>query len=314
MTKDDVVISHWAIGPSYRKELKETLSKLPLSETWFNTIILTDYPSDFAEFYRKKNILAVLDIAEQRKHHTWSFELEKLAPATLDEATYSKEFTKLRDVNEKFSYSLHRFSLPWIAANGFSKFLILDSDVRFRNFRDDNFVESFIKMNFNSLPENCKTKLIPGHIVDAPAQYKLHDFLAELIEKQFSEIHIPRDFSGIRIGDGPIKLYNFDNSYEVLRYFDVWNFIIKTLAGEYRNLLFENNMVGPYVINDEVIISLLNKFLNLNQYHNAFAGLYIVHNAEKTRYFSLTHENYLPAHTLEEFLTINNLTLSDIDR
>lgn len=318
MTKDELVISYWAIGPTYRRELKENLARQPLSKNWFNIIILTDYPNDFAEFVHNKNILAVLDIAEQRELHPWSIELEKLAPATTDEAVYSTEFNKLRQVNQQFSYSLHRFSLPWISSNGFSKFILLDADVRLINYDETNtedYIESFINANFMNMPSGYKMKFLPGRIIEKTDMFvgKLHDVLADLIEQEFSEIRIPRDFVNIRIGDGPIKIYKFDDSNEVLKYFDVWNFVTKNMMGKYRQMLFENHMVGPYAVNDELLIAFINKFLNIPSEYNSVNYFTIAHNTFKTRYFAMVSGNYLSANSLEEFLKINNITLDDIN-
>lgn len=318
MTKDDLVISYWAIGPTYRRELKENLEKQPLHEDWFNIVILTDYPNDFTEFFHNKNILAVLDLAEQRKHHTWSVELEKLAPATTNEEIYSKEFNKLREVNEKFSYSLHRFSLPWIASNGFSNFVLLDADVRF-TYTDGTdtiqYMEEFVKYNLQKMPTDCKMKLLPGRMIEGTdaSVGKMHDILADLVEKQFPEILIPRDFVNIRIGDGPIKIGRFNNPSEVFKYFDVWNFLTKNIMGEHRYLLTANHMMGPYVVNDELLVAFINRFLNINPEYSSVSCFRIMHNIFKTRYFAMVGGNYLPANSLEEFLKINNLTLNDID-
>lgn len=319
MTKDDLIVSYWAIGPSYRRELKENLRQQPLNQEWFNIIILTDYTADFAEFEGNKNIKAILDLAEQRKAYEWSFETEPLPQATADEEVYSTEFNELRKFNRNFSYSLHRFSLPWVANNGFSKCILLDADVYFRVPEDvtktEEFMDGFIKVNFDNIPSESKVKLLPGRIIEKTFG-TLEEFfgtLSELVQERFPDTYTPTEFTDLEIGDGPIKLYKFDTPEQLQQYFNVWNFVTEQVMGQHRRFLSENAMVGPYVINDEVTVALINKFTNVHAIYGAVHGMKILHNVYKTRYFALLHGPYTAARSLEEFLEINNITLNDID-
>lgn len=321
MTKDELVISYWAIGPSYRRELKENLAKQPLEHDWFNIIILTDYPDDFAEFSDNKNILAILDIAKQRELHNWSFELEPIGAATTDEAVYSTEFNKLREQNKKFSYSLHRFSLPWIAENGFSKAILLDADVYFRDLDhavvDTNrWMQGFITVNFDNMEPDGKIKLLPGREISISNELqRYNDTFAELLENEFVDIPIQKNLGDdFFIGDGPVRVFKFEQADELMQYFNVWNFVVKNLMSEeHRHFIPENYMWGPYVINDEVTFSLICKFLNIHPIYSAVHGLNLGHNVFKTRYFALLHGPYKQASSLEEFLQINNITLDQIN-
>lgn len=321
MTKDDLIISYWAIGPSYRRELKENLSKQPLDNDWFNIIILTDYPEDFVEFSSNKNILAVLDIAEQRKKYDWSFTLEPLAPAGPDEATYSIEFNKLRSENKKFSYSLHRFSLLWAAENGYSKIILLDSDVYFRDLEHATvntqlWMDTFCKVNFGTMKSDEKIKLIPNRFIAVSNEVrKYNDIFADLLKDNFKDITIQAEIGDeLFIGDGPVRLFNFEHSDELLQFFTVWNFVVQNLMSDtYFHLVMENNLMGPYVINDELTLSLISKFLNIRTDYNPTHGLAIYHNQFKTRHFALCNGNYKEANSLEEFLAINNITLDQIN-
>jgi len=318
ITKDDLVISYWAIGPSYRTQLKENLLKQPLDEDWFNIVILTDYPDDFAEFADNKNIIEILDIAEQRKEYDWSFVSEKIPPATMDEEIYSEEFNRLRRENMNFSYSLHRFSLPWIISKGFSKFVLLDADVYLSyegHTSTEKYINYFIQVNFDSMPEDSKMRLLPGRIIerDTAETGEFYDTLSALVEEEFPDISIAQDFVSINIGDGPIKIYKFDNLEEASKYFDVWNFVTKNIMGEYKYLLINSNMIGPYAVNDELTIAFINKFLNIQPMYDVPRAFTVKHDIYKTRYFALTHGTYEQASSLEKFLEVNNLTLDDIN-
>lgn len=314
----EIVVSYWAIGPSYRRELKENLRKNLPEGKWLNLVILTDLPEDFEEFSNNINLLAILDIAKQREKYPWSLDAEPICKPTHDEREYSLCFEELRKENKNFSYSLHRFSLPWIAENGFSKAILLDADVKFIHIDAPSYYEK----TFQESSENIF--LLPGAVVPASDIYfknvvKFYSCFSKLIKKEFSDVNppkkvIPASKEYLQRGDGPIRIFNFQTKNELMKYFNVWNFFVNKLFIDHYHFLSETYQIGPYVVNDETTLAIINRMLRIKIKYPPPGWFQVRHMPYKTRYFALVHGNYQQANTLDEFLEKNNITLEELDK
>lgn len=301
--KDDIVISYWAIGPSYRQALIRNLKSHVFNKReHFKTIILTDCVEDFDLFCNELQLIAVLDINKQRKHYTWSFEIEPI-PTAKTQQEYSEQFWDILSTGKRFSYSLHRFSIPWLVSNGYHRFILADGDARIEN-TDSLSLQEWVTANLDK-----RTTLVAygdvrkkGDVFD-----KFYDTMKTILESRFPELQFPKCPDIHVHQDGPFRYYNFSNGYEAFKFFELWNNMIHYVLKDNILGLQETGMYGGSVYNDEFILGTLNRFLGIENTPITGPHIVIEHDPLDVKFYALSVGNYQLAATKEEFLKINNL-------
>jgi len=259
ISKDEIVMSYWAIGPTYRTALRKNLEENVFNKEFFKMIILTDYPSDFEDYRTIPNVLDILDLKEQRIKFDWSYEIEPVPTAkTVDE--YGIQFKDMLRMNKKFSYSLHRFSIPWLINNGYHKFIIMDGDVHLnmKNLDLQTWTNVFLDVD---------AKVIAyGDEVKSGSEYdEFYTYLTSYLKQDtlFSSIlQFPPCPDKHLHHDGPFRFYNFDNIKEAMIFFSVWNSSVEYMLKYGIDLMYKCSMIGGVMYNDELILGTTNYITN----------------------------------------------------
>jgi len=302
---DDVVISYWALGPTFvnylNKNLEDSLSKYP---EFFKFTILTDNV-DACSYWLEKTpkCLAVIDINEARKNYPWSFELERI-PSGKTDKEYTTEFQSNLQLGHKFSYSLHRFALPWFIENNITNIFFLDPDVHLT--MDHPLPEHNAQLYVDTyLNEGTPPYLItdePNYMVGQsayPCHEKLHnDYYRILKEKMNLPKEHPEYFYST---DGPVRFYHFENVDMVRLFFETWNSAVKIMLEEPE---MRYNGHGGVFFNDEVLLPCVYHILDIKLSTLTHTAATARHRIEN-RYFMPSFGNYKLTDSYEEFLLIN---------
>jgi len=258
--------------------------------------------SDFDRFYKEPRLITVLDINEQRKHYEWSFDIEPI-PSAKTQKEYSEQFWDILRTGKRFSYSLHRFSIPWLVSNGYHKFILADGDTRVGN------TEGTTLQDWVNVCLDTGTKLVALGDVrkEGPLFDKFYRTMKSMLESKFPEFEFPQPPQLHAHQDGPFRFYNFSSGYEAFRFFELWNEMIHYVLGSNILYLQETGMYGGIVYNDEFILGTLNRFLGIEHTPIAGPAIIVEHDPVDVRFFALSYGDYRLAATQEEFIEINNL-------
>lgn len=301
---EDVAISFWAIGPSYRNYLKRNIKHLlRTSADVFKFTILTDAPEEFAEIKALTNkCLKILDLNEERKDCTWSFEYEVI-PSEKTEAEYGREFRENLKNGKRFSYSLHRFAIPYFIKHNITKFFFVDPDVHF-NFGGDG-VSSLQEYLDKFFTVDDSASHLFGVRLSTTRQKVNDDYYRILCEQLQINGDWPDD-KPYPQADGPFRFYNFASTQELQRFYDIWN------AGVKITLDHEECWPahGPVFINDEVLLGAIYSILHTNIYQTHHMSIYVLDRVDN-RYFEPSIGGFEITDTYEEFLQVNKDILSN---
>lgn len=234
------IVSVWGIGPSYRLRVKKHIEEAINSgyENIMDFIVLTDDVSDFDELcQRTGKIKAVVNIHEERSKSLWPH--TEYIPNHLDEKNYGEEYRKNLSDGKQFCYSLHRYALPKIAELGYSKFVLLDGDVKIKydriglDFTEEEFWEEFNTPN-NSMKGCVKETLYVDRQTNNFRWAAAMGYESSYVGLQVSSIVLNKLYenhnitnrnplvTNFEITEGPFRYYNFNNIEDVKSYFQVW--------------------------------------------------------------------------------------------
>jgi hypothetical protein len=232
---NDIIVSTWGIGPTYRARIKDNILKAIGTgyDKILPYIILTDKPSDFLDLQKETGLIkAIINIHEEReKYSLWSKDKEYIP--LLDGDDYGRDY---REQNWKyskfFSYGLHRFALPTISNLGYNKFLICDSDVdiRYDKIMSGETTEKEFWEQFNTPPntlKGCDYEKVP--LLENNKYNCRVIFLANIIRYSLGE-KFPQYKPNLDClkpettqTEGPFRYYHLRNSEDVLNYFRLWD-------------------------------------------------------------------------------------------
>lgn len=304
---DDVIVSFWAIGPTYRQQLHKTIqdylnNKL---DKVFKFTILTDYVDDFKQLYNNTSeCLAVLDIDQERSMYDWSFEYEAIPTAKTDQE-YTAQFRSNLSNGKRFSYSLHRFALPWIIKNNYTKFVIIDPDVYFAfKSQDINTLQDYVNAYFLHGDAPSRTNEVDYVIASGYAEERKQvneDYFNLLCKYTNSTCNMPEIFC---MNDGPFRFYSFETVDKVEKFFNTWNTGVEMMLKEPECAAAH----GPVFLNDEVLLGSIYSLLNIKVSPMNCMAAKILHRIEN-RYFMPTTGYYKLTDSLEEFLQVNHAEL-----
>lgn len=297
LNADEIVVSFWAIGPSFRKQLINNIDNLikNYGNDMFKFIILTDYTDEFQYFLNKTNrCLDIIDINKQRKDVTWSFDHE-IIPNEKTEAGYAIQMREMLNKGNKFSYSLHRFSIPWMIEHDVTNFIMIDPDIHFLlNTKLAPTLQHYVDM---FLTVDCDTNYLIGPYGE--------------ITTDMGQIHFNRlqKLTGIEVSprkilpmtDGPFRFYRFQSTSDVKLFYNTWNTALKMVFDDKDELL----MHGGVIQNDEVILAAIYAVIQI-QLFNLNPGAIMDRHRIENRYFMPTSSDPLiPTNSMEEFININ---------
>lgn len=290
---EEIILSTWALGPTFRKQLKDNIFKLLEYEEMFKFVILTDYVADFLDIMLLSGkCLAVLDINEQRRGNTWSFENEPIAEGITDEE-YTKNFRNLISQGKGFSYSLHRFSLKWILNEGYTKVLFIDPDVHLQLSRDGSSLQEFVNWYLPDYPNS----VIGGGMSIVSSQLNI-DYFNYLCQELDMYVPMPERFS---YTDGPIRFWNFKSSRAFKIFLNVWD---KGLEMQNKYPILYSGCKGGVFINDEALFGAIYAVLKMSVHPINHRSCEIIHRIEN-RHFMPSWGNYNLYENQKEFIKGN---------
>lgn len=279
------VISTWGCGPTFRRRVRSTILEAVNSgyDNIMKYVVLTDYPPDFDDLVAAGHVIAVLDINKERDFYApgWSREFEYIPPSATDEVAYANEYKQGLSEWRFFNYSLHRFSLPYFAKNGHTKFVFMDADVKIKydqigkNFTEEEFWTEFdtpVNHLKGVFPETVSfapqedgtirlnVSMGAGSCASSHALQVATVLLYEAHRKASATISAPV-VSRLVITEGPFKYYHFESGEKLQAYFDTWNDNIRICLSsfEFRN----TQMCGGYMLCDYIPIAAANLYHNI---------------------------------------------------
>ena len=290
---EEIVLSTWALGPTFRRQLRENILKLLEYKEIFKFVILTDYVEDFQDIKEfTPKCLAILDINEQRKGNAWSFKNEPIAEGLTDEE-YTINFRQLISQGKGFSYSLHRFSLKWILNEGYTKVLFIDPDVHLQLSREGSSLQDFVNWY---LPD-CPNSVIGGGMSVTNAQINI-DYFNYLKEEVNIHVPQPENFS---YTDGPIRFWNFKTKSMFNKFLNIWEIGLRIQSD---NSILHNGCKGGVFVNDETLFGAIYAILGMKVYPINHRACEIVHRIEN-RHFMPSWGNYKLYVNQKEFIKGN---------
>jgi len=301
ISAENIVVSYWAIGPSFRRALLTMLDTAYKRPDMFKFIILTDHVSDFEELQTQNpKCIAVLDLNEQRAKYEWSFIHEPI-PVSKTEREYASEFREIL-LTSRFSYGLHRFSVPWLIDHGYLQFILMDPDMAIgrRDITIQTWVDGYLDLGVPVVAYGCVHSNTENHL-------EVYTAVCDALEAKFPYIKAPRGIPYVVYTDGPFRFHNFNCPEAAAEFFQIWNFSIK-YTFENIDLLNRVSQVGPVFYHDEFLLGIIYTALGISLGTIAGPAVEANHNIEH-RYFAITQGNYKSALTHDEFLEINEFNI-----
>lgn len=320
------VILIWGIGPTYRRRIIHNIQKAINTGygLTMDYIVLTDHVDDFYSLPREiqNKIISVVDINRLREPWPWSSE-EEMVPKGISEEEYANNYLAGARNSKMFSYGLHRFSLLEAGRLGINRFVLQDNDVDIRydkivsgKISEDDFWGQF-DTPINSM-KGCHKETI---FTDNTGALMVSNAIGHNSHEAFNVSRIIFDSLNSKYGlnkngdpdffevtEGPFRYYNFPSSYDVIKYFDVWNHAIMMV---YQHEYIKKNMGGGgYMLCDFIPVGIANRYMGLqvldfpNEYFTT--NIYYADRYFMPRGTHFTDKLYFkPALTVKEFYEVN---------
>lgn len=143
-----------------------------------------------------------------------------------------------------YPYDAQRFILPYLADNNILNFALIDSDLF---LKDD---AELIKLAFSSI--NPKSMYNTWFDTNINASKRI-DFLYTYIKPKYRDMDFILDSP--LDADGFIRGFNFENSDDLMLFFNVWNSIIEELLSDFKHreiyggsVIMDTAWVCPYIM------------------------------------------------------------------
>jgi len=320
---NDIIVSTWGIGPTYRQRVIHNIVKA--LSTGYDKIlpyvILTDHPEDFFDLKSKTDkIIDIININDVReKFSPWSKEFEYISTEN-DQSKYGEDYRTKTNDGLRFSYGLHRFSLPRISELGYRKFLMCDSDtdIRYDKIVNGKVTETEFWEQFNTPVNTMKGCDIEIFNIDAIHYWANGNIILSNILRYMLSIKFPQYSNNIKLlhptytqTEGPFRFYHLKSSEMVKEYFEILDETTKMSLISYP--IRQQLSPGVYMYIDNVLVSMTNEVLDITPMN--FEHLWYTVNVYKSdRYFfpsgaqtyvSEKHLSLQPASSVIEFNEIN---------
>jgi hypothetical protein len=272
---ENIIVTTWGLGASYRKRVIHNIQKA-IDTKYDNVlpyIILTDKPSDFYELQDKtKKIIDIVDFhAMREKYSPSSEEYEYVSKEIDDEGKFGVDFRKSYSQGKRFSYALHRFSLPRISELGYNRFLHCDCDTDIRydkivsgEVTEEEFWNEFdtpvntmkgCDLEYQKMSTECgkcwaNITILVGNILRYEMSIRHPEYMGKLYCLKIDHIQT----------EGPFRYYNLENSSMIHQYFLFWDEICKmSLTHPY----LKQGIGGSYMYVDNVMHTVTNDMFEI---------------------------------------------------
>lgn len=292
MNNKDTIIVTWGFGPTYRDRIKYQIDEA--YKVGYDKImkyfILTDKVEDFVglEDHIKNLIVGVENIEDLRKDDEFSKVYEPLPEEKDDDQIYAQQIRFNSDTkNLLLSYGLKRYALKALAKRNITKFLYMDSDIELfykfilnNRITEENFWKEFDipincikgcgseKLYFTGTNENQKIEFIwskTAGIQDSKKALQACSIASYEYHKNIGKLNDFKILTELPILEGPLRLYNFESSEKLLKYFNTLNEIYSIFLKNPE--LYSTNLCGGYILCDYLPLSVTNIIENISNQH-----------------------------------------------
>lgn len=238
-----VLLSHIAIGPTFRSRLLFNILNNLDSYLLFDILILTDIKEDFKQLEQYSNIKIEL-IDEFRKDYSWSIEYEPLPLKTQNEEEYAKFII---NNNYKLPSGLFRFALKYLE---YKAIFFLNCDI-VCTFDKDSYNKFIIEL------DNFKKDTVIGR------NYFSFDNFFDEFNFISEKYNLPYNNTFLRSNDGNLFGYIFLNKDKQQKFIDLYNKITHSVLAEDKEKLYKLGKHGIWGLHSEAIQSLIHNFLDI---------------------------------------------------
>lgn len=235
-------------GPAYKYRLEIIKEACSYSKEFI--YVLTDSIS-YNRFYKDlENYFNFLIIEEIQNQYPLSIKHEILPNVFENEEDQFTNFESFyNSIDNNFSYDIHRFAIPFLVRLGIKKFFIIDSDVIISNNRED------IIKYFDNLP--TKSMFSPHMGYDAVNLENKQSFWKKLNHNTTTNSF--KVTEKICIFDGWARGFSFENTEDMMEFFEIWNAAYLTILDNRRELdnktpIYPNGE-GPLIWSNEWVFS-----------------------------------------------------------
>lgn len=239
--EEKIAVCYTCCGPTYRESAKRQLINKYFDDDNIYYCILTDDKSYFDDVERKN--LVVNELKDFYKDFP---DLEK-NEAFLESNSKEDYAIKFVDNNYLFPFSTYRFNLLQAVNLGINNIALLCTDT-YINFKLRSEWGNELNWGFeNDIFKNKNS--IYNAVSCWPSSTTEHNmgFISDILKKDFNLIADDT----VTVVDAAARLFIFENTKQVTKFFNLWNSIIEKLYSTKKISIFK----GSYVINDEYILA-----------------------------------------------------------
>jgi hypothetical protein len=270
--EEKIAVCYTCCGPTYRESTKKQLNTKYFDDDNIYYCILTDDKSYFDDV-KLKNLV----VNELKDFYKDFPDLEK-NEAFLESNSKEDYAIKFVDNNYLFPFSTYRFNLFQAANLGISNIALLCTDT-YINFKPEPEWESGSDFGFKN--DVFKKKNSIHNAVSrwsSPITGHNMGLISDILKKDFNLI----TDDTVTVVDAAARLFIFENTKQVTKFFNLWNNIIEKLYSTKKISVFE----GSYVINDEYILAPLYNIFKFTISPDIFRIFTVKHDSENERFWA----------------------------
>jgi len=232
----DFYFIYFPIGEDFIQTMAVTFKHVPKDT---NIIVVSNHP----ELINKLDVdfnLIVLNVDDLRDD--WSKENETLI-YDIEVQSYRDKFFEFQKNGTRFPYALHRCIIPWLVERNITKFAILDADCLI-NFNQE------VELVMTAMEDYCKDdQFIFGPVM----HWNSHkdEFLnvsSDILTKYDIPLSIIESVPELYIVfDGFLRGFWFNNTEDVILFYQLWDEILKEAYNKNSNLL----KMSTHIVSDE---------------------------------------------------------------
>ena len=256
---DKLAICYTCCGPTYRKTARDKLINLHEDNEDIFYFVITEDVDYFKDIQRKNLIVKNLKDFYDEYPHIKEYEYFLESESAED---YGKKFI---ETNYRFPFSVNRFNLLLAKEYGIKNIALLGTDT-------DIFIDVY---------KTLKPKQ-PNTIYSNSRWYETIDnqnmmIIVEALKSKFN-LNVSNEVMAF---DAAGKLFCFDSTDYMIKFFEIWDYIIKYIYDTNNIHLFQ----GSYAVNNEFILAPIYNALSIVGPVGDVNLFYPQHNPEEERFW-----------------------------
>jgi hypothetical protein len=269
--EEKIAICYTCCGPTYRESTKKQLNTKYFDDNNIYYCILTDDKSYFDDV-KLKNLV----VNELKDFYKDFPNLEK-NEAFLESKSKEEYGSKFIETSYLFPFSTYRFNLLQAINLGISNITLLCTDT-YINLKPQPEWGFEPEWGFNNnIIKNKNTIYNAVSRWSSPITENNMGLISDILKKDFNLIADDT----VTVVDAAARLFIFENTKQVTKFFNLWNNIIEKLYSTKKISVFE----GSYVINDEYILAPLYNIFKFTISPDIFRIFTVKHDSENERFW-----------------------------